>query len=428
MRSVRSAFFFLSVTALMGGAIGACSASGVGIEDEGALPDEEDDDAAADTGTKRDAGKDTGKADAPSNAVDSGKPDATTADAKPDNSVPDTGTGTSDAAPDAPKDAPADVIPADAALPPVGSPCATANEIQNQACGMCGTQSRVCKDSGSGLVWHAWGFCQNEVVGGCVPGTTVNEACGLCGRMTRLCQADCRYANQACTGQPANACNPGTIEFKVGLSCDAGGRSRTCENTCTWGNYGQCTEPVNQFVLTASGTLGTIVASPDNPNRWEMRYEPATPYKKVNTTTTCPTTVGASNTQYQYTEIKNPTSEPIKVQIWQEISGSSTDSIMAAYAGAIIPPDDAARRTCLSKVNDGCPSTSETGTTYAMNGAAPNGCGGSSIAGLHNIQIAANSSIMVYNAMYFAPSSTSTPSGVPFQLKVRTICSGAACP
>jgi hypothetical protein len=183
---------------------------------------------------------------------------------------------------------------------------------------------------------------------------------------------------------------------------------------------------VNQYVLTASGTVGTIVASPDTPNRWEMRNE-ATPYKKVNTGT-CPTAVSSTTPPYQYTEIKNPSNEAIKVQVWQEIQGTPSDSIMAAYAGALIPPDDPARGACLGKANDGCPSPSEVPVyaSYPMNGVASStvqGCGGGSIAGLHNVPIAPNSSIMIYNAMYFA-----TATNIKFQLKVRTICVGASCP
>jgi hypothetical protein len=413
MRTTKTAFFLFGATAFAS-VIAACSASSVGVEDEGNLPAEEED-AAADTG-KKDAGKDTGpsRPDATTNTDSGNKPDAV-ADAKPDNTVvPEAGSDAADAA----VDAPADVIAADASLPPVGAACATANEIQTQACGMCGTQSRVCKaDADGGLVWHAWGFCQNEVVGGCVPGTTVNEPCGMCGTMTRLCQADCRYANQACTGQPANACKPGDVEFKVGLSCDAGGRSRVCENTCTWGNFGQCTEPVNNHTLAASPVVGTIVSSPETlGSRWEMTLDTKL---LAGSNSTCPlTTLSSGNRKSHYAEVKNTTAAPIKVSVFHDdryFTGSSTDTIMAVYPGKIAPPDndDNARKQCLAgtSAKDDCPA-SLAGAPPSCDD--PNGSA-FSVAGIDNITIPPNSSIMVFSQFW-----SSSGSGA-YVLKVKTV-------
>src|SRR5262245_18984701 len=101
---------------------------------------------------------------------------------------PPDGGGAQDSKKDAPKDSPTDrTTTTDKSVPDVkpdvpkdtgstnadataGSACPAVNTIARRDCGLCGFQLALCEQTADGgLEWSTWGFCQNEVAGGCVP-------------------------------------------------------------------------------------------------------------------------------------------------------------------------------------------------------------------------------------------------------------------
>jgi hypothetical protein len=294
---------------------------------------------------------------------------------------------------------------------------------------MCGNHTRLCladPDAGTGDaaatsgVWGAWGFCQNEVPGGCVPGTTSQEDCGLCGSRTKICQNDCTYAVGSCQGQPANACTPGTMDFQVGLSCDVGGRSRFCSDggttqpgvaACTYGNYGGCYIP-------EGGTTGAeldIATTAGGTKSGTFNLPAAQTIGRLGAFDQCPNaTIGTTITSYQYVEVHNPTAQTAKVSIWgsKAPAGSDIDTIMAVYNGFNVPLTDTARKACSVGVTDDCSDTTDP-TSCLMSWAGLMSADG------NPVTIGPFNSAIVYTAAYFAASGTITTSG-PYILSVRT--------
>ena len=301
--------------------------------------------------------------------------------------------GSTDSGLDAAKDAKGD---ADASLDAgldsgaTGSACLPNGSIGTEPCGLCGFHTRLCAPNTAGgtPVWQVWGFCQDEVVDACVPGTMTTEACGNCGTRQKACQMDCSYAVGACTGQPVNSCPPGAIDFEDGLSCAVGGRQRTCSNTCTYGAFGGC------ITHGAAGKL-TIPATAGSTTSGEFTLALSQTTKRLDTGD-CPTTVTATSTAYQYIELDNPTAKTITVSVWSGKSAHAgsvvIDTIMGSYAGATVPSTDAARRACVNTVNDTC-----FATDY------PTECA-NSWAGLVDtdaLTIGPNGKALVYVASYF---------------------------
>ncbi len=250
-----------------------------------------------------------------------------------------------------------------------GSPCANANEVQQQSCGLCGVQYRLCaptydEDGGTSNTWHEWGYCQNELVDGCVPGTVTTEACGLCGTRQKVCQNDCRYAAGACKNEPANACVPGTVDFQEGLSCTQGGRQRTCEATCTYTPFGDCIVPPEPDVpsLTVSTTVGEKVLGD---------FALTASEKLPRLSGTCPNG-DADNAERPSNWIKliNPGAGAVKVTVWTLRStkpgNAVIDTVMASY-GKTFPNTPAKREACVSGVNDGCSTTTAGDPTACLN-------------------------------------------------------------
>ncbi len=362
-----------------------------------------------DTTNPEDSGVDQSTQDA---SVDSGKDagkDSTVIDAQPD-VAKDTGSDATDGATDATTDGATDGGDAgdagDGGLPPVGSPCNTANEIQQQDCGLCGFQKRACLPGDGGLVWSDWGFCQNQVVNGCDPKLSYPDtACGNCGTKKTVCLNNCNYDVTQTCNEPPNACKPQSTEFVLGLSCDAGGRERTCDNQCKFGNFGNCQDGPTLPLLTISGTVGQTVN--------HVVTMPASPKLARITTSTsivCPVTSGTSTlVSYVYTRVYN--SDPTKtavVAVYHStpLNGTYIDSTMAVYSGSIPPADNdlTARKACLTGTNivDGCfPSF----TSPALNPApVPTACSSSS-AGIRNITIPPLGSIVVYSTAFFGSDS-----------------------
>jgi hypothetical protein len=291
-------------------------------------------------------------------------------------------------------------------LPPTGSACSPQNSTQQQPCGLCGVQNRVCLAPDGGTpVWQPWGFCQMEVANGCVPGSMTSEACGLCGTRQKQCQNDCTYAVGACTGQPPNACAPGTTDYEPGLSCDAGGRTRTCGTNCTFGNFGSCAVPeggTGGVGLTIGGVGATVFGT------FTM---PASQTITKLSTGTCPKTSAPSGsaTSYSYVAVYNPTGSAHNVSIWgSRAPGSSTDidTIMTAYNSMTPPTTPAERQVCTPYVNDTCNSAPcPTGQSYWA-GLVTGGNG--------PVTIPANSNVIIYTAAYF------TGDSGDYQLNART--------
>jgi hypothetical protein len=335
-------------------------------------------DASLDSGS--DAAKDAGKDATLDVTPDAPKEAATDAT----NDVADATDGSSDAS-DAGSDA------SDASLPPSGSPCNTPNAVQQQDCGLCGFQKRGCfPDGDGGYAWGDWGFCQNQVVNGCDPKLSYpDQACGNCGTKKAVCLPNCNFdATQTCT-EPPNACAPGSTEFILGASCDAGGRERTCQNNCQFGNFGACqsgpTLPTIVASATVGNTVGLVVKLPASPT-----------LARPTISQSCPWSTTSSSTAYNYALVKNndPT-KTLKVAIYhsQAPNNSAWDTVMVLYNGSVPPADNdlTARKNCIvgTTTADGC----------SFSTGSPTPCA-SSMAGITNVTIAPLSSVVVYSSMF----------------------------
>ncbi len=363
---------------------------------------------ADDTANPEDSGVDQSTQDA---SVDSGKDagkDSTVIDAQPD-VAKDTGSDVmTDGATDAATDGSSDGGDAgDGGLPPVGSPCNTANEIQQQNCGLCGFQKRACLPADGGLAWSDWGFCQGQVVNGCDPKLSYPDtACGNCGTKKTVCLNNCNFDVTQTCNEPPNACKPQSTEFVLGLSCDAGGRERTCDNQCKFGNFGACQSGPTIPGIIASETVGVTVSS--------VFTLPASPKldrpSGVTSFPTCPTTFQATQTSYHYASVKNPGSKTLTVAIYSTLqSGGPTDIIVTLYAGAVPPADNdlTARKSCIvgTTPNDDC--------SFSVGN--PPSCPSSNFFGGHNnITLPPNTTLVVYAAAFSASASG------PYQLNVYT--------
>lgn len=365
MRSLKSGLFGCVVAGLVGNfAVVGCSASGetgdIGgpttttdpTEGEGArsaLPpssssDEDPPSPAGEVG-KKDAGKDAGK-------KDSGK----------------------DAGPPAPDP---------------GAACATPNQIFKRMCGTCGTEEAVClanEDGGPGGTVSPYGECKNQVQNGCIPGSTEDSPCGNCGTMKRTCNAYCAWTGSQCTGQPANSCNPGSIEL-ISAGCDANQyRQRSCKDSCIWDNVSPTCSAPPSFVLVP-GTVGAV-------NSTVAVLSSAKTAPRMPGFSSCPLSATATfasfATPYEYIEVRNTNAKAVTVSIYnsQATGGPIIDTIMAAYDGTAIPTTDAERKNCKTGLGDFGNSTLTGDTAFA------------SLDGTKAVTIPANSSVQVHFASW----------------------------
>jgi len=317
---------------------------------------------------------------------------------------PDAGDDTDSGYDDGDTDSGGPVVPADGGSegggptnPPgpdagsTGSPCANANEVQQQTCGLCGVQYRLCAptddgDGGTTNVWHEWGYCQNELVDGCVPGTAITEACGLCGTRQKVCQNDCRYAAGACKNEPPNACVPGTVDFQDGLSCAQGGRQRTCEATCTFTPFGDCMIPPEPDVpsLVVATTVGGKVLGD---------FVLSASEKLPRLSGTCPNgSVNNADRPSNWIKLINPGAGAVKVTVWTLRStkpgNAVIDTVMASY-GKTFPNTPAKREACVSGVVDSCSSSALEDPTACLNSWA-------GLGGTNAVTIGANSHVYIW--------------------------------
>lgn len=373
MSSARSVLVLLGLGAVAANAgIGCSSTPGVGFEEveEATVPA-----SLPEAGHSGDSSTATDASRPPEDATS----DALVVDASADAPM--------DSAPDADAEAGPPDASADAGAE--GTPCAANGAVGKESCGLCGFRTRLCASNAPGNpnVWQPWGFCQSEVVGGCFPGSSSTESCGKCGTRARVCQMDCQYAVGACKNEPANACTPGTVDYQLGLSCPAGGRSRTCEPTCTFGVFGACFVP-GEPTLTVIPTVGEKATG-----QFKLVLATATP----RLSGTCPTgSVGNSATAYQYVILDNPSANTVKVSAYTGLSTNAgaayIDTVIASYPDATKPATDVARKACVKGVNDSCSDADADACVSSWAG----------LVGANAVTIAPNSKVLVYVGAYFA--------------------------
>jgi hypothetical protein len=298
---------------------------------------------------------------------------------------------------------------ADAGPPPpnAGDPCTKIDAIVEKQCGACGKQSTVClaDDGGaSGGHWSVYSDCAGELAGGCVPGETGSVACGNCGTLTRTCTKYCSWTNTACTGQPVDSCPPGTFDLTTAGCSDANTyRQRSCKNDCSYNPFGgACAAPptvvnVPPTVGSVSSTIAVLAST-----KTMAKLTGTCPNAAISTTLTTP---------YVYIQVQNTLATPATVSIYNSIAplGVVFDTTLAAYAGAVSPTADAARKTCEKGV--------ATYGTTALTGDFKF----ASLDGTRKVTIPAGGTVSVYVAAEKAYDATKpTESTGPVKLSVKT--------
>jgi hypothetical protein len=378
MRSLKSGLFAIALSSVLGTiAVVGCSADGGGY-----TPEEQT--SPTDPGSSGSVVPPRG--DDEEDPPDSGKADAAKKDSGP---KPEAGV---DAGPP----------------PPVaGTTCTTLNAIAQKKCGACGKQETVCLDEGGTKKWSVYGACQNELAGGCVPGTMVQEDCGNCGKVTKTCTQYCAYTSGTCMGQPVSSCAPGTTEY-ISAGCPTAQtyRNRACGAACTWGGVSAtCEAPNNPNKLTISGTLNGIVTGNYTFAATKMgpRITGGCPGASVSTTVDHP---------YEIVEVKNATAQTAKIDAW--LSGpTAIDTVMAAYATNLPPQNDTERKACKFGVNDYCPSSLPCTSQDEFSG----------LTGTQQIIIPPGQVVLVWFGSYYPKSSTTevTTGAVTLSLKTAVL-------
>lgn len=375
MRPIKYGFLAFSSLALVATAFApACTETVVDPveEDSGTAVDAT---VVVDANTPKDSGKDS------TVGQDSGK-DATT--------VSDSGTDAGrDATPDGATDAGAD----SGSSPATGTACTTVGFIYTKKCGLCGTAEAACE---ADMKVGVYGACSGEVVDGCMPGTTRTSACGLCGTKSEICQNNCQWASGTCMGEPVGACPPGDVKYTTAGCTEANTfRKQVCGTTCQFGapEPPPC-KPKDTSVSISTTTGGTVSFSGELSKLTDQI---------PRITGTCPVTLSSTNTSYAYIEVKNPTAQVAKVEIYFDAptAGTDIDTVVTTYPGSTIPTG-AARTACTNLVNDICSTSPCTGSW-------------SGLVGANAVSIPAGTSIIVYHGAY---SSSSTG---PFVMFVKTV-------
>lgn len=287
-------------------------------------------------------------------------------------------------------DAKADSGPVGPVVPSAGDTCTAAGTLFEKKCGFCGRQEAVCETDNT---VSEYGFCHDEVAGGCEPGKIEDVACGRCGTMKQVCQADCSPAVGSCI-EPAGACWPGAVKWtSAGCSFANTFRKQTCEDTCTFGAPSAlpCTAKDTWSLIAGPGGQvdvdGTLSSTSDVVGRLD--------------TGTCPVTINSSKTTYGFTEIRNGFAKAATVEIRYDSAVGSIDTVTAAYIGAKKPDvaKEAERKACTGKVNDIC----------------SEGSSWSCLIGTDAVKIPAGGTLWVYTANYYAGSTG------PFRVQVKTV-------
>jgi hypothetical protein len=218
------------------------------------------------------------------------------------------------------------------------------------------------------------------------------------------------WAPQQCNDGPDAACYPGSSDYVVGLSCDAGGRWSTCQADCTWGAYGACTVPdggaLSADTLVVPSTVGGKATK-------TFTLDSASPIPLLQDYM-CPSTFGSA-TPYGYVELINETTKSATVSVWHSVATGGTTlasvgTVMATYSSSLPPlsGDDEGRAACSAIDNGPCYDT----TTDPA--ACQSSFAGLMIGDSNQVTVPAKSWIWIYSA------SQMPGSGGPYQLSVLT--------
>ena len=123
--------------------------------------------------------------------------------------------------------------------PPVeGTTCPTLNAIAQKNCGACGKAETVCLDDGDrqGRV-EPLRSLQQRARGRLYPRHHRDRGLRQLRQGHEDLHAVLRVSSGACTGQPANSCVPGSVDYTSAGCAASTYRNRTCGATCTYGSY-----------------------------------------------------------------------------------------------------------------------------------------------------------------------------------------------
>ena len=279
-----------------------------------------------------------------------------------------------------------DAAPVDAGPPPPveNTPCPTLDEVRTKSCGACGKASTICLDVAGTKKWSVYSPCENELAGGCIPGTIVDVACGNCGTSKKTCSQYCAFSTTACAGQPAASCVPGSIELQnAGCGVDQF-HVRSCQSTCQFNNFGAaCVAPPTVVeVGPTPGSVSSTVAILSQAQTLPRIQGTSCPAATMSTTVTSP---------YVYLRVHNPLTTAATVAIFNSLApgGVAYKTALAAYDGAVSPTVEAARITCLKAKTYG---------TLALTGDYKF----ASLDGTTAVTIAPGATVSVYVAAYYA--------------------------
>lgn len=161
--------------------------------------------------------------------------------------------------------------------------CGANDAPQVQACGMCGSRSRVC----DGCQWGGWGACGGE--GPCSEGTVEEGTCGNGGTRERVCGGSCQWGDWgSCTGEtPANngvvnngsvnngASNNGAVNNGVTNNGSVGNNGASCDDLALpISANGESCDGVaeNAWRCACSDTLLTAVSQVCRGGQW-LNYQ-----------------------------------------------------------------------------------------------------------------------------------------------------------
>lgn len=291
--------------------------------------------------------------------------------------------------------------------PPVpDTPCPTVDEVKKKSCGACGTQSTICLDVAGTKKWSVYSQCEGELVGGCVPGTVVDEPCGNCGTSKKSCTKFCVYVAQACLGQPANACVPGSVELQ-NAGCPSGDvyHQRTCGATCTAPNFSVgCSAPPT--TIEVGPTIGSISST------ITVLSESQTLPRFSGTSCPNPTFLATTITPYTYLRVHNPLAKTAKVNIYNSLApgGVAFKTTLAAYDGVTSPTDETARKACQKARTYGTTAVTGNSLFASLDGTS------------YGVTIAAGATVSVYVGSYYAyEAANPTKSTGKVMLNVSTV-------
>jgi len=287
--------------------------------------------------------------------------------------------------------------------PVPGTTCTVIDEIKMRRCGACGEQSAVCLGSGVSGTWSEYNACSNEVVNGCIHGTSIAEPCGNCGTRVKTCSQFCAISTSVCAGEPVNSCVPGSVSLTNAGCADANAyHQRTCSATCMPGNFGLSCDPapttleVPPSVGSVNSTIAVLSETQVAP-----RLLGTCPLGSLSTPTPTP---------YVYLSVHNPTAKTTVVSIYNSmaVGGAVIKTLLASY-GAAIPVDDAERKACVKGANSFGTSALTGNSSFA------------SLDGPRAVTLAPDETVVVYLAAYnaFVPATPALSTG-KVMLNVRT--------